>query len=47
MRKHKKKQDESDNVDLEESQEDISLERKKNRLCSMQWRLHNRLYDKV
>ena len=29
MRKHKTKQNESDNVDLEESQQDISLESKK------------------
>ena len=29
MRKHKNKQNESDNVDLEESQQDISLESKK------------------
>ena len=29
MRKHKNKQNKSDNVDLEESQQDISLESKK------------------
>ena len=29
MRKHKSKQNESDKVDLEESQQDISLESKK------------------
>ena len=40
-------ENELDNVDLEESPQDISVERRKNRLFSMQWRLHVRLFDKV
>ena len=31
MRKHKNKRNESDNVDLEEFEQDISLESKRNR----------------
>ena len=40
-------ENELDNIDLEESPQDISVERRKNRLFSMQWRLHVRLFDKV
>ena len=40
-------ENELDNIDLEESPQDISVERRKNNLFSMQWRLHIRLFDKV